>query len=64
MSSLGAIVGTFVFGVMSSMIGSKRAMTYLAFPAIAYWILIHFGDTYYHLFWARASAGLTGELAV
>ncbi|XP_055304279.1 uncharacterized protein LOC129569467 [Sitodiplosis mosellana] len=59
MSSVGAIVGTFVFGVMSVMIGSKRVMTYLAFPLIAYWVLVHFGNTYYHLFLARASAGLT-----
>lgn len=59
MSSIGAIVGTFIFGFMSSMMGSKRAMTFLALPAITYWVLVHFGDTYYHLFWARFITGLT-----
>lgn len=58
MSSLGAIIGTFIFGFMSSMMGSKRAMTYLAFPAITYWILVRYGNTFYHLLAARLIQGL------
>lgn len=56
---IGAIVGTFIFGLLSSQIGSKRAMTFLAFPSITYWILVGFGNTFYHLLAARFITGLT-----
>lgn len=59
MSSLGAIVGTFIFGIMSSQMGSKRAMTFLALPVIAYWALVHFGDAFYYLIAARFITGWT-----
>lgn len=39
--------------------GSKRAMTFLAFPAIAYWILVKFGNTFYYLLLARFITGWT-----
>lgn len=58
-SSLGSIVGTFIFGGLSSLIGCKRAMIFLALPSIAFWILIHFGDTFFYLLLARCTFGLT-----
>lgn len=59
MSSIGAICGTFIFGFISSQIGPKRAMTLLAFPAITYWILVRFGNTFYYLLIARFITGWT-----
>lgn len=59
MTSLGSIAGTFAFGFLTILMGTKRAMTYLAFPVIAYWMLIHFGDTFYYHIVARFIAGWT-----
>ena len=59
MSSIGAICGVFIFGFISSQIGSKRAMTFLAFPAITYWVLVRFGNTFYYLLLARFITGWT-----
>lgn len=53
MNSVGAIVGTFICGIMSALMGSKRAMTFVAYPAIAFWLLVYFGDTFYHILIAR-----------
>lgn len=38
---------------------SKRAMSFLAFPAITYWILVRFGNTFYCLLAARFITGWT-----
>lgn len=57
-ASIGALCGTFIFSFMSKPIGSKRAMTYLAFPAIIHWILIRFGNTIHYLLCARFFTGL------
>lgn len=59
MNSVGAICGTFICGAMSALIGSKRAMIYLAYPVIAFWILIYFGNDFYHILAARFFTGLT-----
>lgn len=59
MSSCGALVGTFIFGVLTASMGSKRAMTLLAFPVVAYWLLVHFGDSFYYLTAARFVTGWT-----
>lgn len=63
MNSVGAIVGTFVTGIMSAYMGSKRAMTFVAYPAIAFWLLVYFGDSFYHILLARFATGLTGRIA-
>lgn len=59
MSSIGALVGTFIFGFMASQIGPKRSMSFLAFPPITYWILVRFGNTFYYLLAARFITGWT-----
>lgn len=59
MSSIGALVGTFIFGFVASQLGPKRAMTFLAFPAIIYWILVRFGNTFNYLLTARFITGWT-----
>lgn len=40
--------------------GSKRATELLALPAIAVWLFIHFGDTFYCILIARFFVGLCG----
>ncbi|XP_031631808.1 sugar transporter ERD6-like 8 [Contarinia nasturtii] len=62
MNSVGAIASTFITGIFSAFWGSKRAMTLLAYPAIAFWLLIYFGDSFYHILLARFATGLTGGL--
>lgn len=59
-SCIGSICGALICGVLSALLGSKRAMAFLALPAITFWLLIHFGDTLYHIFIARFAAGLAG----
>lgn len=54
------LVGTFVAGIMSAVMGAKRAMTWVAYPAIAFWILIYFGDSIGYILAARFCTGLTG----
>lgn len=58
-SSIGSIVGTFIFGGLSWLIGCKRAMVFLGLPSIVFWILIYVGDEFHHLLSARFSMGLT-----
>lgn len=60
-SSIGSLIGTFIFGGLSSMLGCKRAMIFLGLPSITFWILVHFGDTFYHLLFARCTMGLTAS---
>lgn len=58
-SSLGSIFGTFIFGFLASYLGCKRAMSYLALPAISFWLLVFFGDTLMKLMTGRFIMGLT-----
>ncbi|XP_055295384.1 facilitated trehalose transporter Tret1-like isoform X1 [Sitodiplosis mosellana] len=58
--SIGAVVGTILFGVLSVKYGSKLAMTCCALPCIAFWILIYIGDTFYYVFFARLFGGVAG----
>ncbi|XP_055309481.1 facilitated trehalose transporter Tret1-like isoform X1 [Sitodiplosis mosellana] len=60
MNSFGALCGTFISGFLSIRLGSKRAMTVLALPAVTVWILIYFGDSFYHIFFARFATGCIG----
>lgn len=60
-SSIGSLIGIFIFGGLSSMLGCKRAMIFLGLPSITFWILVHFGDTFYHLLFARCTMGLTAS---
>lgn len=55
--SIGAVIGTFLFGFLSVKYGSKSAMACCAFPCIAFWIIIYFGDTFYYVFFSRLIGG-------
>ena len=58
-SSLGSIVGTVIFGLLTWLIGCKRAMIFLALPSITFWLLVFFGDYLYHIMIARFIMGMT-----
>lgn len=60
MNSIGAIVGTFLTGFFSAAWGSKTATELLAYPVIAVWLLIHFGNSFEFLLCARFCVGLCG----
>lgn len=52
-SSIGGIFGTFVFGYLVELFGSKRVLLAMSLPSTLFWIIIYFGDTYYHILIAR-----------
>ncbi|XP_031619137.1 facilitated trehalose transporter Tret1-like [Contarinia nasturtii] len=58
-SSLGSIVGTFIFSILSSLLGCKRAMIFLALPSIVFWLLVFYGEYLLHLLIARFIMGMT-----
>lgn len=60
MNSIGAMLGTFSFGCFTTLIGCKRAMTFLALPAIGYWVTIVYGDSANWIIFARFLAGWCG----
>lgn len=56
-TNIGAMFGTVLFGYVTMFLGCKRAMLFLALPSIMFWIIIYFGDTYYHILFARFVSG-------
>lgn len=59
-SSIGSICGTFFCGILSACVGCKRAMIFLAFPPIIFWLFVIFGDTYHHILIGRFFSGISG----
>lgn len=59
-SALAGIVGTFLFGIFMTIFGCKRAMLLLSLPCLAFWLLVYFGNTYYHILIGRFFQGITG----
>lgn len=59
-NSIGALCGTFATGILTHTLGAKRSMLLLAMPSILFWVLIFFGDTYYHVLIARVFVGAVG----
>lgn len=60
MNNIGAMFGTFTFGYFTSVVGCKRAMTFLGIPAVCYWLTIMYGDSVQYIIFARFLAGWTG----
>lgn len=60
LSAFGGIIGTFSFGFIITYFGCKRAMVFLTLPSVVFWVLIYFGNSYYHLVIARLCQGWTG----
>lgn len=58
--SLGGIVGNFMFSAIAGKFGRKFALILLAFPNLAFWMLLVFSKYVEHLYAARLFAGFTG----
>lgn len=52
-NGLSAILSSFICGMLATILGSKKVMLILTLPSVIFWILIYFGDTYYHILIAR-----------
>lgn len=48
--SVGALLGSLCFGYIISLVGTKRAVLFLSVPCLVFWLLIYFGNRYYHIF--------------
>lgn len=59
-NSIGAILSTFTFGFITLFLGCKRTILLLAVPSVIFFVLIFFGDTYYHILFARFMTGWSG----
>lgn len=59
-NSLGAVISSLTFGMITLILGAKRTILFLAAPSIAFYMLVFFGDTYYHLLIARFCVGWSG----
>lgn len=59
-NSLGSLLGSITFGYFTSLLGSKRTILFLALPLALFWLLIYFGDLYYHILIARFIGGWAG----
>lgn len=57
---IGALFGTFSIGIFTSFMGCKRAMVFLAIPAVMYWLTIIYGTSANHIIFARFLGGWTG----
>lgn len=60
LGSVGGLLGCISLGFITTRIGSRNAVMLLAWPSIAYFLLIRFGDTYYYLMVARFVSGWAG----
>lgn len=58
--SVGGMIGPVIYGILTSMLGCKRATFLLAIPSMIFWFLIYFGNTFEHIFIALLIAGLSG----
>lgn len=56
-NAIGALFGTFTFGLFTTKFGCKRTMTFLTIPSVIFWLAVYFGNTYFHLLFARFSTG-------
>lgn len=56
---IGGILGTFTIGYLASVVGCKRALTFLGIPAFAFWLIILTADSANWLICARFLTGWT-----
>lgn len=50
---IGGLVGAISLGFFISLMGSKRALLCLTVPSVTFWLLVYFGNDYYHILLAR-----------
>lgn len=58
---LAGLLGSLFFGYFITRMGSKRSALFLAVPITIYWLLIHFGNVFFHILIARMISGLAGD---
>lgn len=58
--SIGGVVGTIIFGLITEKLGKRNTFFLLAFPHTCFWILVLLSTRPHHLYAARFLAGLTG----
>lgn len=58
--SLGAVIGAISAGYLISLMGPKHAIILFAIPEAAAWLLIYFGNHYYHIIISRVMSGIGG----
>lgn len=61
LNCIAAIIGAATFGYFTPLFGSKRSLIVLACPLAVFWLLIYFGQTYYHVLIARFIGGWTAS---
>ena len=61
LNCIAAIIGAATFGYFTPLFGSKRSLIVLSLPLMAFWLLIYFGQTYYHVLIARFIGGWTAS---
>lgn len=54
---IGALIGSLTFGYFITSLGSKRALLFLTIPDILFWLLIYFGNSFYHILIAKFLGG-------
>lgn len=52
--------GTLSLGYLISLLGSKSAILLLTIPLVSFWLLVFFGNHYYHILLARVLSGFGG----
>lgn len=57
---VGGFIGTISFGMITEKFGKRTAMFLLVIPHLSFWFLVFFSTHVYHLYFARALAGLSG----
>lgn len=56
-TGIGALIGSLTFGYFYTSLGSKRALLFLTIPDILFWLLIYFGNSFYHILIAKFLGG-------
>lgn len=51
------MIGSLTFGYFITSLGSKRALLFLTIPDILFWLLIYFGNSFYHILIAKFLGG-------
>lgn len=60
LQSVGGVIGTIIFGIITEKLGKRRAFFLLAFPQTCFWLIVFFSTHAYHLYIGRVLAGITG----
>lgn len=57
---IGGLIGSLSFGYFASLLGSKRGVLIIAAPIMLFWLLILFGNMFYHILIAEFICGWAG----